>query len=184
MTDYIQNFKPNFEKVIHHFKDEMAGLRIGRATPSILENIKVDAYETVTPLIQLAGIQSPEPKILTIQPWDKTLLKVIAKAIESANLGVSTSVDEQCVRVNFPSLTEENRLEIVKQLHKKTEEARVSVRNQREKIKEVVIREEKDKLISEDEKYKRIDELDKLVKDYNEEIKNLAEAKEKEIMTV
>ncbi|MBT3689863.1 ribosome recycling factor [bacterium] len=184
MIDYIDNFKPNFVKAIDHFKSEMANLRIGRATPSILENIIVNAYETPTPLVQLAGIQSPEPKVLTIQPWDKTLLKQIASSIEKANLGVSTQVDEQLIRITFPALTEENRIDIVKQLHKKTEDARVAVRNQREKIKKDIDKEEKEKVISEDNKFKRIELLDQLVKDYNDEIKDLSNSKEKEIMTV
>ena len=184
MSDYIDSFKQDFNRVIEHFKKEISALRVGRATPSVLESITVNAYETLTPITQLASIQSPEPKSLVVQPWDKNLVKQIAKAITDADLGVSVSAEDQLVRVIFPSMTEETRKEVVKKLNQKTEEARVSIRAQREKVKDVIIKEEKEKQISEDEKYTRIEELDKLVKEYNEQIKSLGDKKEEEIMTV
>jgi len=184
MSEYIDSFKPDFDKVINHFKKEIDSLRIGRATPAMLENIIVNAYETPTPLIQLASVQSPEPKCLVVQPWDKNLIKQIAKAITEADLGANVSLEEQLIRVTFPPLTEETRKEVTKKLHQKMEEARVSIRNQREKIKEEIIKLERNKEISEDDKYKRIEKLDESVKEYNEQIKELGQKKEKEIMTV
>lgn len=184
MSQYLDNLKPTFEKVIEHFKKELVSLRVGRASPALLENVQVNAYETMTPLIQLASIQSTEPKCLVVQPWDKSLIKQMAKAIMEADLGVGVMAEDQLVRVNIPPLTEETRKEIIKKLHQKMEEAKVGIRNQREKVKEEIIKLEKDKEISEDEKFKRIEELDNLVKKYNEQIKELGERKEKEILTI
>ena len=184
MSEYIDNFKPEFDKVIEYFKKEIASLRVGRASPALLENVQVKAYEVTTPLNQLASVQSPEPKSLVVQPWDKNLVKAIAKAISDADLGVTAIAEEQLIRVNIPSLTEETRREVTKKLQQKMEEARVSTRNRREKIKEEIVNLERNKEISEDEKYKRIEELDDLIKDYNEQIKELGKKKEGEVMTV
>ena len=184
MSEFIDSFKSEFVKIIDHYKKELSALRIGRATPAVLENLTVNAYETPTPLMQLASIQSPEPKSLVVQPWDKNLVKQIAKAITDADLGVGVSAEDQLVRVNFPPMTEETRKEVTKKLHQKMEEARVGVRSQREKIKEEIIRQERDKVMTEDERYKRLEELDKLVKDYNELIKDLGDKKAAAIMTV
>ena len=184
MSDYIDKFKPEFDKVIEFYKKEISALRIGRATPAVLEGITVNAYETPTPLSQLASMQSPDPKSLVVQPWDKNLVKQIAKAITDADLGVNVSAEDQLVRVTFPPMTEETRKDVTKKLGQKTEETRVSVRGQREKVKDEIVKQEKEKIISEDEKYKRVEELDKLVKEYNEQIKVLGDKKEEEIMTV
>lgn len=184
MSQYLDNLKPNFEKVLEFFKKEVASLRVGRASPALLENVQVNAYETMTPLIQLASIQVPEPRCLVIQPWDKSLIKQIAKAINEADLSVNAMAEDQLVRVNIPTFSEETRKEVIKKLHQKMEVAKVGVKNQREKIKEEVIKLEKNKEISEDEKFKRIEELDNLVKKYNEQIRELGEKKETEILTI
>ena len=184
MSDYIDGFKPNFEKVLEHFKSNISNLRIGRATPSLVENIHVDAYGTPTPIVHLASISASDPKTINIQPWDKNLIKEIEKALQQAELGVSPLVKDDLIIINIPPLTEESRKEIIKKLNQKLEETRVSVRGQREKIKDQVVKQEKDKEISEDDKFKRLEELDELVKDYNNQIKELAKNKEEEIMTV
>ncbi|MBU1037344.1 ribosome recycling factor [Patescibacteria group bacterium] len=184
MSEYIDEQKTEFTKVIEFFKKEISSLRVGRASPVLVENIKVDAYGTATPLIQLASIQIPEPRSLVIQPWDKNLAKEITKAISASDLGVSPVLEGEIIRINFPPLTEETRKEVVKKLHQKLEEAKVSLRNHREKIKEGIVRLERDKEISEDDKYKRIEELDQLVKENNTILKELADKKETEIMSL
>jgi len=184
MNDFISGIKAEFDKVIEHYKKDISALRVGRATPAVLQNISVNAYEVPTSLMQLASIQSPETKSLVIQPWDKNLVKSIAKAITEADLGVSVVAEEQLVRVIFPSMTEETRLGVIKKLHQKMEESRVGIKVRREKIRDEILKQEKDGNISEDEKYKQMEELDKLVKGYNEKIKELGDKKETEIMTV
>lgn len=184
MSEFIDSFKPNFEKAVERFKNEISSLRVGRASPALVENIKVDSYGTLTPLVHLASITAPDPKTITIQPWDKNLVKEIEKALAQAELGVSPIVKDDVIIINIPPLTEEVRKELVKKLNQKLEEARVSIRNNREKVREQIIKQEKDKEISEDDKYKRLEELDELVKDYNEQIKEIGGKKEGEIMKV
>ncbi|HLD27290.1 MAG TPA: ribosome recycling factor [Patescibacteria group bacterium] len=184
MSDFIDSFKDNFNKVLEHLKSEINNLRIGRATPSLVENIKVDSYGTPTPLMHLAGISVTDPKTIQIQPWDKNLLKEIEKGLQQADLGTSPLVKESFIIISLPSMTEESRKEVIKKLSVKLEEARISIRNNREKIKEQVNQLAKDKGISEDDKFRRLEELDELVKAYNKKIKDIGEQKEKEIMTV
>ncbi|MBU1130571.1 ribosome recycling factor [Patescibacteria group bacterium] len=184
MGEFINSHKPDLTKVIEHFKKETAALRVGRAAPSLIENIKAESYGVLTPIIHLASITVQDPKNMVVQPWDKNNLKPIEKVLQSAELGASISVDGGVIRIAISSMTEEARKEVTKKLHQKTEEARVSIRGKREKIKEEVINQEKNKEISEDDKFKFLEELDNLVKDYNEEIKELAAKKEQEIMTI
>ncbi len=184
MSDFIDNFKGNFEKIIEYYKKEINNLRIGRATPSLVENIQVDSYGTPTPIIHLASISAADPKTITIQPWDKNLLKEIERALQQAELGASPVVKDDLIIINIPPLTEETRKEISKKLNQKTEDSRVSIRNQREKAKDQVVNQEKNKEISEDDKFKRLEELDELVKSYNEQVKELSKNKEEEIMTI
>lgn len=184
MSDFINSHKEEFNKALLFLEKEIGNLRIGRATPSLVENVQVDAYGVLTPLIHLAGIAASDPKTLTIQPWDKSLIKEIEKAILKADLGVNPLVKEALIIINIPSLTEETRKEVVKKLRQKLEDAKVSIRGIREKIREKTMEQEKDKTITEDEKFKNLDELDKLVKDYNEKIKALGDKKEEEIMKI
>ncbi|MDP2587013.1 MAG: ribosome recycling factor [Candidatus Komeilibacteria bacterium] len=184
MSDFINSHKEEFNKVLLFLDKEIGNLRIGRATPALVENVQVDAYGVLTPLVHLAGIAASDPKTLTIQPWDKSLIKEIEKAILKADLGFNPLVKEGLVIINIPSLTEETRKEVVKKLHVKLEDAKVSIRGVREKIRDKTMEQEKDKTITEDEKFKNLDELDKLVKDYNEKIKALGDKKEEDIMKI
>lgn len=184
MSQFIDQCKNEFNKVLDFFKRDIAGIRVGRASPSLVENINVNAYGVFMPLIQLASISMPEPKSLVIQPWDKNLSKEIEKAINASDLGVHGVIDGAVIRINFPPLTEETRKEVVKKLHQKMEEAKVQIRNHREKIKETVLKQEKDKDISEDDKFKMTEELDELVKEYNQKIKDACDVKENEVMSV
>jgi ribosome recycling factor len=184
MSDFIGNFKPTFNKLVEHFGKELNALRIGRATPSLVENVSVLAYGAPTPLIHLASIAATDPKTITIQPWDKNLIKDIEKALQQTDLGSSPIVQEGLIIVNIPPLTEELRKEIVKKVHQKAEETKVAIRGAREKVKEQIIAMEEEKQMSEDDKFKRLEELDVLVKDYNEQVKEIVEKKEDEIMKV
>lgn len=184
MNEYISSQKPEFEKVIQHFKKELNSLRIGRATPSLIENIQAESYGTPTPIVHLASIGVQDPKNMTVQPWDKGNTKPIEKALQEADLGANISIDGDIVRVSLPQMTEETRKEVIKKLNQKAEETKVSIRGKREKIKESIVSQEKNKEISEDDKFKALEELDDMVKKYGEEIKELSKKKEEEIMTI
>lgn len=182
----IQTFdwKPEFQKVIDHLKRELGGLRTGRASPALVEDIQVEAYGTKMGMKGVGSISVPDSKTIQIEPWDKTLLKEIEKAVSASGLGIMPIVDGNVVRISLPKLTEENRKELVKLMGKKLEEAKVGVRGVRERIREGIIADERDKKISEDERFRHQEALEKMVKDYVVEIDRIGAEKEKEIMTV
>ena len=180
VTQHAENFK----KVVEHFKTEIAVLKTGRANPSMLDNIRVEAYGALTPLNQVASISVSDARSLAIQPWDKSVLKDIEKAISESDLRINPVNDGERIRLNLPPMTEENRKETVKVLNNKVEEAKIAIRLQRDEVKEIILEAEKNKEFGEDEKFSLLEELDKTVAKYNEEIKQLADAKETEIMTV
>ncbi len=180
----IKSIKPELDATLEHFQGDLATLRTGRANPALVENITADCYGTRTPLKQIAGIHTPDAKTIVIQPWDKNSIGAVEKAIQEANLGLSTQNDGVVVRVIIPPLTEERRSELVKVLKAKIEETKVSVRNIRESAWEKVQTAEKNKEISEDEMYRGKDELQKVVDEYNQKIEDLGKKKETEIMQV
>jgi len=180
VTQHAENFK----KIIEHFRNEIAVLKTGRANPSMLDNIRVEAYGALTPLNQVASISVSDARSLAIQPWDKSVLKEIEKAISESDLRINPVNDGERIRLNLPPMTEENRKETVKVLGVKAEDAKIAIRLQRDEVKEVIIEAEKNKEFGEDEKFNLLEELDKAVAKYNEEIKQVADAKEAEIMTV
>lgn len=184
MSDYINKYKQDFEKSIDFFQKELSALRIGRANPNLVENVAVEAYGAKSTLKELASITVSDAKTLTIQPWDKSIIKAIESALQQADLGTSPIISENVIIINLPSITEENRLNIIKKLHQKEEEAKIAIKGQREKIRERIIIEEKGKIISEDEKYKFLDELDLLTKQYNDKAKVLTDKKESEIRQI
>ena len=180
----IEQASIEYSKSFEHLKDELSSIRTGRANPKILENIQVDAYDTKTPLIQLASISVPEARSIVIQPWDKNICKDIEKAIVEASLGLSPVNEGSQLRVAVPQMTEEDRKKIVKEINERLEKTRISIRTIRDKIKETIIEQEREKEITEDDKYKSIEELDKTTKEFNDQIKNLGAQKEQEIMTI
>jgi ribosome recycling factor len=184
MLEFINQQKPELEKIIDFFKKDLTGLRVGRATPALLENIKAESYGVPTPIVHLASITVQDPKNMVVQPWDKNNSKAIERALQEAQLGATVTIVNNLIRVAIPSLTEETRKEVIKRLNQKVEEAKISIRGKREKIREEVINREKNKEISEDDKFKTLAELDELVKAYNEKIKATAQKKEEEIMTI
>src|SRR3989338_2892899 len=183
MNTYVAGFIPEFEKAIDHFLLELSQLRAGRATPALVEGISVDAYGVRSPIVQLASISIPEMRQIVIQPWDKSLLKNIEKAIAESGLGLNPANEGDCLRIMIPALTEERRRDLLKVVSKKTEEARIRIRGLREEIKENILNAEKKKELSEDERFRMIEELDKVIKSYQERIDQEAIKKEEEILT-
>lgn len=184
MIDITSNKEDELNKVIEHFKAELSSLRTGRASSGLVDHLEVEYYGTRTPLIQIAQITVPEPRVITIQPYDKSALKDIEKAIQVSNLGINPVNDGNYIRLVIPSMTEERRKELVKIVSQTTERARVAVRNIREEVWKEIQRQEKEGEISEDDKISGKEQLQKQVDKYNEEIKKIAEAKEKEVMTI
>lgn len=166
------------------FRKELAGLRTGRASVSLLEPIHVDAYGNAMPLNQVGTVGVPEPRLLTVQVWDKSLVKAVEKAIREANLGLNPMVDGQLIRVPVPSLTEERRKELIKVAHKYAEQARVAVRNVRRDGMDALKHLEKDGKVTEDEHRKRGDEIQKLTDEYIKKVDEALATKEKDIAHV
>jgi len=180
----IKEYASELDHCIDHFRDDIATLRTGRVNASLVENIIVEAYQSKLPIMQLASISTPEPRVIVIQPWDKAVIASIEQALQKSNLNLQPVVDKDVVRLNFPSLTEEKRAELVKLLKQKSELAKVAIKQKREKIREKIMEQEKSKAISEDEKFSGFEALDEMVKQYHEKIKLIAEQKEQDIMTI
>ena len=177
----LSQYADQFDKTIYHLNQDISSIRTNRATPALLENIQAEVYSSKMPLTQLASIQAPEPKMLTVEPWDKNVIKDIEKAIQTASLGLSITNEGTFLRITIPPMTEENRKELVKTLNNKLENSRQAIRGVRDKIKEEIMTAEKSKEISEDDKYKLIEELDDMTRKYNDQVKEVGERKEQEI---
>ncbi|WP_177505397.1 ribosome recycling factor [Anaerosinus sp.] len=172
------------KKTVEALKREYASIRAGRATPALLDKVMVDYYGAPTPVNQVANVSVPEPRMITIQPWEKTMLGAIEKAILKSDLGLTPNSDGTMIRLSIPQLTNERRSEIAKTIHKKAEEAKVGVRNIRRDAIDAVKKLEKDKLITEDESKKAQDDMQKITDKYIKEIDSVMAVKEKEIMEV
>lgn len=175
--------RKNMDKAIHHLKDELLKIRTGKASGAMLNGIIVDYYGTPTPLNQAANISTPDSKTISIQPWDKKLLSSIEQAIFAANLGLTPMNDGEFVRITIPPLTEDRRKELVKVAKSLGEEAKVSIRNERQKIIQTIKSEVKDGFPEDQGKRKEAD-VQNIVNSYGENIGKLIDAKEKDIMTV
>ncbi len=165
-------------------EEDLAGLRTGRASAALVEKLIVEYYGAPTPLYQLAGISIPEPQQISIRPYDRNTLKVIEKAIQASDLGLTPNNDGQNIRLNLPPLTEERRKSLVKHVSKRVEEAKVAVRNVRRNAIDDLRKLEKDKEISENERDQAIERIDKLTARYVEEVEEAGKRKEKEVMEV
>lgn len=172
-----------FDKAIDHLKDELTKIRAGKATPSMLSNINVEYYGNPAPLNQVANISTPDSRTLAIQPWEKNMLGPIEQAIFQANLGLTPMNDGEFVRITIPPLTEERRMELVKQTKTYAEDAKITLRTGRHKMIDFIKKEVKDGY-PEDAGKRKEDDVDQMVKDYTSKIEELLSAKEKEIMTV
>src|SRR5580692_349402 len=176
------NAKTRMEKALADLQHDMAGVRTGRASVNLLDNVRADYYGTPTPLNQMATLHVPEPSLITVQPWDVSQIGVIEKAIRSADLGLNPANDGKIIRVPIPALTEERRKEIVKRLHGVVEDHRVALRNIRRDANEHLKKLMKDKTISEDEERRALDEMQKMTDVYIGKIDAVAKGKEKEIL--
>lgn len=184
MNQFIEAKQDQFSKAIDFFKKEIANLRTGRVNPAILDSVQVEAYGASTPLNGMASITVPEARSIIVTPWDKNIIKDIEKAIVAADLGVAIVSEGDKLRLTVPHLTEENRKDLVKKLNEKQEAVRVTVRQVREEIKSDIEKAFADKEIPEDDKFRFIKELDEEVGKKNNELKEIRDAKEKEIMTI
>jgi ribosome recycling factor len=184
MSNFLETHKPNFAKVLEHLKTELSSLRTGRAHPSIVENIIVEAYGVKTPIRGLANIIISDPRTLVVEPWDKSVIKDMEKAIQMANIGINPVNEGTKIRLSMPQMTEENRKEMIKIMGQKLEQSRISLRSVRETVKDEIAKAEKDKKIAEDEKFRATEELEKFVKEQNDEIKAIGDKKEQELMTI
>src|SRR5208283_3796836 len=174
--------KVRMEKVLSGLQHEMAGIRTGRASVSLLDTVRVDYYGTVMPLNQVATLHVPEPGMITAQPFDSSQIGAIEKAIRVADLGLNPSNDGKLIRVPIPALNEERRKELVKKLHHVAEEHRVALRNVRRDANEALKKLLKDKLISEDEERRALDDVQKMTDGHIQKLDQAAKAREKEIL--
>ncbi|CAK8718821.1 Ribosome-recycling factor [Candidatus Electronema halotolerans] len=169
---------------IEALKRDLTKIRTGRASLSLLDSIKVDAYGSKMPLNQVAALTIPEPRLISIQPWDPQMLPIIEKAILGSDIGLTPTSDGKIIRLPIPQLTEERRKELVKQVKKIAEEFKVGIRNDRREANDTLKTQKNDKEISEDEMARQQDEVQKLTDDFVKEIDSIAAGKEKEVMEV
>lgn len=174
--------KARMEKVLSDLQHALSGIRTGRASVSLLDPVKVDYYGTPTPLNQVATLHVPEPSLITLQPWDVSQIGAIEKAIRASDLGLNPSNDGKLIRVPIPALTAERRKELVKHLHGVAEDHRVSIRNLRRDANEALKKLLKDKLISEDDERRALDEVQKLTDAHMLKVDQAAKTKEKEVL--
>ncbi len=177
-------YEEKMEKSVSNLQEEYTSIRAGRANPHILDKIQVDYYGTPSPLQSVANISVPEARMIQIQPWDASLIRDIEKAILASDLGLTPANDGKSIRLVFPELTEERRKELVKDVRKKGEAAKVAVRNIRRDANDAVKKEAKANEISEDEQKQMEDKIQKLTDKYIGEVDNLVEGKSNEVMTV
>jgi len=178
----FSNFKIELKKVEGFLSKEYSQLNIGRASPMVLDGVSVESYGSHVPLKNVANISIEDPKTLRIAPWDKSQIKEIEKAITSANLGLSVATDDLGIRVIFPQLTTESRQTLVKVLKEKLEEQRIAVRRERERIWEEIQEQQRIGKLTEDEKFRAKDDLQKIIDETNKNLEISFEKKQKEVM--
>ena len=180
LTDTDSKMKKTVDALVR----DLAGIRTGRATPALVDHIRVDYHGIPTPLNQLASISVPEAKMIVIQPWDRTTIRNIEKSILKSDLGLNPTSDSNMIRISIPPLTEDRRKELIKVVHKRLEEARIALRNVRRDAIEKLKLAEKDKEISQDQNTRAAEQLQKLTDNFIEKVNNTGKDKEKEIMEV
>jgi ribosome recycling factor len=184
IKDLLKDAEHRMQGAIKNLTDDLAAIRTGRANPALVEKLNINYYETPTPLMQLASISVPEPRSLMIKPFDATTLKEIEKAIQASDLGLTPNSDGKVIHLNLPPLTEDRRHDLVKLVHGRLEETRVSIRNIRRDSHNDMREFEKEKLISEDDLKAGEESLQKLTDRFIEEVGELGRKKESEIMEV
>jgi len=185
MTDNVlKNADSKMKKTIEALTRELSTIRTGRASPALVEHIKIDYHGVITPLVQLASISVPEPRTIAIHPWDRTIINTIDKAILKSDLGLNPVNDGSNIRINLPALTEERRKDLVKAVHKRLEESRITIRNLRRESVDELKTAEKNKEISQDQNIRASEQLQKLTDSYIESINRTGKDKESEIFEV
>lgn len=184
VKEITTTMEEKMHKSVDALRVDLASLRAGRATPALLEKVMVDYYGSPTPVNQVASVTVPEPRMIVITPWEKSMLKDIEKAIMKSDLGLNPNSDGVCVRLNLPQLTEERRKDLVKVVGKKAEEYRVVIRNLRRDANDAIKKAEKAKEITEDEAKKGTESVQKLTDKIMKEVDAAAAAKEKEVMEI
>jgi ribosome recycling factor len=180
--DALAQARTRMEKAVEDFRRELGGIRTGRANVTLLDHVRVDYHGTQMPINQLGTVTVPDPMMLVISPWDPGAVPLIDKAIRTSDLGINPANDGKVIRLPVPPLTEERRKDLVKHLHKVLENHRTAVRNVRRDIKEAIEHLEKEKKVSEDERKRSVEELDKITHSETKKIEDLSAAKEKEIL--
>jgi ribosome recycling factor len=184
VRDVLKDLEKKMKGSLEHFRKELSRLRTGRANIGIFEDIKVDYYGVPTPVNQMAKIGIPDPSLITVQPYDASVLEAIDKAIKAAGLGLNPLNDGKVLKIPIPPLDEERRREIVKGVKKRLEDEKTALRNMRRETKEFIEELEKEKEIAEDDKFKGLEELQKITDDFTKKTEDVAAAKEKEIMQI
>ena len=184
MEQVFEKTKERMEKALDSLERDYSTIRAGRANPNVLNNVVVDYYGTPTPLNQMAAISAPEPRLLTVQPWDASTLKDIEKAINVADIGINPQNDGKIIRLSFPQLTEEHRKTLVKDVSKRAEEAKVAIRNIRRDSMDDIKKLKKDNAITEDDLKDGEKELQKITDSYIKQVEEMGDKKEKEILSI
>ena len=184
MKEQLKLYEDKMEKTLNNLLEEYAGIRAGRANPHVLDKIKVDYYGSPTPIQQVGNISVPEARIIVIQPWEKSLLKAIEKAIQVSDLGINPNNDGTCIRLVFPEMTEDRRKELSKDVKKKGENAKVAIRNIRRDANDMFKKMEKNDEITEDELKEATDKMQKITDKAIEKVDKAVDNKTKEILTV
>jgi len=184
VKDVLKDLEKKMSASLDHFRRDLSKLRTGRANLAIFEDLKVEYYGVFTPVNQMAKIGVPDPSLITVQPYDASLVDAIDRAVRSAGLGLNPINDGKVLKIPIPPLDEERRREIVKHVKKMLEDEKTALRNLRREAKEFIEELEKEKEISEDDKFKGLEELQKTTDSFIEKTESAAEAKEKEIMQI
>jgi len=180
----VDDAQEHMEKSIEHLRSELRTIRAGRASPAMLETVRVDYYGSVTPLSQMASISAPQPDLIVVQPWDRSVLNDVEKAIQAANLGLNPSNDGSFIRLPVPPLSEERRRDLVKGARHRGEETKVAIRSIRRHAKDHIKQMQKDESLPEDMRFEAEDEIQRLTDEYSAKVDTLLDHKEAEIMEV
>ena len=180
----VKAAQDRMERALEAMRREFTGVRTGKASPALLDTVRVEAYGSQVPLNQVGTVSAPEPRLLTIQPWDRSLIKAIEKGLQESDLGLNPSNDGSLIRIPIPALTEERRREYVKLLHKMAEDGRISMRQARKDANDEIKQRQKDGELSEDQARREQDEVQKVTNQYVEKVDELLKRKEAEVMEV
>lgn len=181
MPTPLDSLVSDYQKIKEHLEHELSTIRTGRATPSLIEHVPIAAYGSTMRLMEVASISVPDPKTLVVEAWDKQLIRDIERGLIEANTGCSVAVDKDVIRLSVPALTQETREKMKKSVQKEVEQAKVALRALRDSVKQQIQSQEKEKTISEDEKFRLLERLDKEIKQFQDAFEELGKKKEKEL---